>query len=223
MKAYCSDIGFRVTETAIQIYGGYGYCQEYPVEQFMRDVKIASIYEGTNGIQALDLVGRKLGLKKGKYFINLLSEMNGTIAHCKNIAELKDLSDDLQGAANKLAEIGMFFADCGKEGKFLIPVANAYPFLNMMGSVVLGWVLFWQAGLASEKLTALHKEKGIDASKAADFIKEDKEGAFYWGKILTARYYLRNVLPETYALASAIKNADMSVSEIPEHCFAYQI
>jgi alkylation response protein AidB-like acyl-CoA dehydrogenase len=65
IKAYCSDVGFKVTEQAIQVYGGYGYCSEYPVEQFMRDVKIASIYEGANGIQALDLVGRKLGMKKG--------------------------------------------------------------------------------------------------------------------------------------------------------------
>ncbi|HXK48118.1 MAG TPA: acyl-CoA dehydrogenase family protein, partial [Deltaproteobacteria bacterium] len=63
VKAYCTDVGFRVTETAMQCYGGYGYCSEYPVEQFLRDEKIASIYEGTNGIQALDLVGRKMGMK----------------------------------------------------------------------------------------------------------------------------------------------------------------
>ncbi|MCK7471915.1 MAG: hypothetical protein MZU95_14865 [Desulfomicrobium escambiense] len=72
VKAYCSDIGFRVTETAMQCYGGYGFCSEYPVEQFMRDEKIASIYEGANGIQALDLIGSKLGMKKGAYFMNLL-------------------------------------------------------------------------------------------------------------------------------------------------------
>ena len=74
-KAYCSDMAFRVTETALQVYGGYGYCSEYPVEQFMRDIKIASLYEGANGIQALDLIGRKLGMKKGLYFINLLGEI----------------------------------------------------------------------------------------------------------------------------------------------------
>ena len=76
-KAYCSDMAFRVTETAIQVYGGYGYCSEYPVEQFLRDVKIASLYEGTNGIQALDLIGRKLEMKKGLYFMNLLGEIQG--------------------------------------------------------------------------------------------------------------------------------------------------
>jgi hypothetical protein len=65
-KGVGSDLGFRVCETAIQIYGGYGYITEYPVEQFLRDCKIASIYEGTNGIQALDLVGRKLTMKRGQ-------------------------------------------------------------------------------------------------------------------------------------------------------------
>ena len=66
-------MGFRVTELAIQIHGGYGYCSEYPVEQFMRDAKIASIYEGTNGIQALDLVGRKLGYHQGALFKSMYS------------------------------------------------------------------------------------------------------------------------------------------------------
>ncbi|MBU2235062.1 MAG: acyl-CoA dehydrogenase, partial [Proteobacteria bacterium] len=117
-KAYCSDMGFRVTETAIQVYGGYGYCAEYPVEQFLRDEKIASIYEGTNGIQALDLVGRKLGLKKGMYFMNLLGKMGLTIA--KYQPALPDLAPDVQAGVNTLAETAMLFAASGKAGQFLI-------------------------------------------------------------------------------------------------------
>ena len=73
-KSWSTDMGFRVTEQAIQVYGGYGYIREYPVEQFMRDCKITSIYEGTNGIQALDLVGRKLGYKQGLLFKNIVAE-----------------------------------------------------------------------------------------------------------------------------------------------------
>jgi len=95
-KAYSTDIGFKVTEQAIQVYGGYGYCAEYPVEQFMRDEKIASIYEGANGIQALDLVGRKLGMKKGAYFMNLLIEMGNTIAKYKDVEGLSDLAADVK-------------------------------------------------------------------------------------------------------------------------------
>jgi hypothetical protein len=105
VKAYCSDMAFKVTELAIQIYGGYGYCAEYPVEQFMRDIKIASIYEGANGIQALDLVGRKLGLKKGLYFMSLLGEMNATVTTYQGNAALKNLAGDVQQAVNTLAEM----------------------------------------------------------------------------------------------------------------------
>ncbi|HDP80872.1 MAG TPA: acyl-CoA dehydrogenase, partial [Spirochaetes bacterium] len=134
-KAYNTDMGFRVTELAVQIYGGYGYCQDYPVEQFMRDLKIASLYEGTNGIQSLDLVGRKMAQKKGANFMNFLMEMNRTIEEYKNVKELTDLAAEVKNAVDLLGEMGMYFANCGKEGKFLVPVANSYPFLNLMGNI----------------------------------------------------------------------------------------
>jgi len=76
VKAYSTDMGFRITEWAIQVHGGYGYCGEYPVEQLCRDVKLGSIYEGTNGIQAMDLVGRKLSLKRGALFMGWVKEVN---------------------------------------------------------------------------------------------------------------------------------------------------
>jgi len=203
-KAYCSDMGFRVTETAIQVYGGYGYCAEYPVEQFLRDEKIASIYEGTNGIQALDLVGRKLGLKKGMYFMNLLGEMGLTIA--KYQSALPDLAPDVQAAMNTLAETAMLFAASGKAGKFLIPVANAYPFLMLMGQVVTAWLLLWEAGVAKEKLAT-------PDGGAADKL-------FYEGKVATARYFIKHVLPEVDAAAKAIKSEDVSMMDIADEAFA---
>jgi hypothetical protein len=75
VKAYCTDMGDVATSLAVQTYGGYSYCREYPVEQLMRDNRINGLYEGTNGIQALDLLGRKLGMKKGLYFMTLLVEI----------------------------------------------------------------------------------------------------------------------------------------------------
>ena len=206
LKAYGSDIAFRVTELAIQVYGGYGYCAEYPVEQFMRDEKIASLYEGANGIQALDLVGRKLGMKKGAYFMNLLGEMNAAIGRYKDNSGLKGLAEGVQGAVNALAEIGMFFATCGKEGKFLVPLAHAYPFLMMMGKVLSGWFLLWEAGVAAEKLA------GLDEGSS--------EAAFYKGKIAGAKYFIINVLPEVDAAVKAIKSEDLSILEIPDEGFA---
>ena len=203
-KAYCSDMAFRVTETAIQVYGGYGYCSEYPVEQFLRDEKIASIYEGANGVQALDLIGRKLGLKKGMYFMNLLGEIGQTIG--KYQSALPDLAPDVQAAVNTLAEVAMLFAASGKAGNFLLPLANAYPFLMLMGQVSMAWLLLWQAGVANEKLSA---PDGGGADKT-----------FYEGKIASARYFIKHVLPEVDAAAKAIKSGDVSMMKIPDEAFA---
>jgi hypothetical protein len=220
-KAYCSDMAFRVTEQAIQVYGGYGYCAEYPVEQFLRDEKIASLYEGTNGIQALDLVGRKLGLKKGLYFMNLLGEMGATAARCQ--AALPELASEVQTSVNALAEIAMFFAGSAKAGKFLIPVANATPFLMAMGKIVTAWMLLWQAGVAKEKLADLCRGAGVDPTDGGALgalIGGNADAAFYDGKIRSARYFILHVLPEVYAAFRSIRSEDLSMMDIADAGFA---
>ncbi|NPU85263.1 MAG: acyl-CoA dehydrogenase [Syntrophaceae bacterium] len=222
-KAYCSDIAFRVTELAIQTYGGYGYCAEYPVEQIMRDIKIASIYEGTNGIQALDLVGRKLGQKKGLYFMSLLGEMNATVAKYQANETLKPLAADVQQAVNTLAEMAMYFAGSVKSGKFMVPISNAYPFMMMMGKIVMAWLLLWEAGVAEEKLESIcaaKKVDGKDKAKLAALAGSDSEAAFYIGKVEEAKYFINHVLPEVDAAVKAIKSEDLSMIEIPEESFA---
>lgn len=221
-KAYCSDMAFRVTETAIQVYGGYGYCSEYPVEQFLRDEKIASIYEGTNGIQALDLVGRKLGMKKGMNLMSLLGEMNETVAKYEKRAGLADLCGEVRAAVNTLAETAMHFAANAKAGEFLAPVANAYPFLMLMGKVVMAWLLLWEAGVACGKLEEMCAGKGIDplnVPKRNALAKGDAEAAFYTGKAAAARYFIRHVLPEVDAAVKAIRSGDLTMIEIPEEAF----
>ncbi len=222
-KAFCSDIGFRVTETAMQVYGGYGYCSEYPVEQFMRDEKIASLYEGTNGIQALDLVGRKLGMKKGLNFMNLLGEMGKTVSKSKDIPELADLAGDLEEAVNALGQTSLFFAKTAKAGNFYVPVANAYPFLMMMGQVLAAWLLLWEAGVAEEKLGVICKAGGADRKNRAELsalIKDDSEAAFYHGKVLAARYYMKHILPEVQGTVKAIRSEDLSMMDIDDASFA---
>jgi len=222
-KAYCSDIAFRVTEIAIQTYGGYGYCAEYPVEQLMRDIKIASIYEGTNGIQSLDLVGRKLGQKKGLYFMSLLGEMNATVAKCQANEALKPLAADVQQAVSTLAEMAMYFAGSVKSGKFMIPISNAYPFMMMMGKIVMAWLLLWEAGIAQEKLESICAAQKIDVkdkAKLAALAGSDTEAAFYIGKVEEAKYFINHVLPEVDATVKAIKSEDLSMLDIPEESFA---
>ncbi len=221
-KSYCSDMGFRVTETAIQVYGGYGYCQDYPVEQFLRDEKIASIYEGTNGIQALDLVGRKLSQKKGANFINLLGAMNETIAECKKVEGISDLVEPVNEAVKLLGEMGLFFGGCAKEGKFMVPLSNAMPFLNMMGVITLGWLLLWQASIADGKISSILKDKGVDkgdAEKLNALLEDNNDAAYYDGKVRTARYYIKNILPEAEAIARGIKSEDLSYIDMNVESF----
>ena len=222
-KSWGSDIGFRVCELAIQVYGGYGYTSEYPVDQFMRDCKIASIYEGTNGIQALDLVARKLGQNKGANFVNFITQVNETIEKYKGNGALKDAFGELDKAKNTLAEIGGFFAQCGKEGKFLVPVGNAMSFLELMSNVTLGWLLLWQGAIAQEKLEKIKKDKGVtddDWAGLAELYKENKNAAYYQGKLQAAKYFANYVLPHVEATAKSIKKEDMSIMEIAEHSFA---
>ena len=102
VKSYCTERGMEVCSDAVQTYGGYGYCREYPVEQMMRDQKINLIYEGTNGIQAMDLLGRKLGMKKGLYFMNLLGLTQAAVAEAKANEGLKAEALIVEGATQCL-------------------------------------------------------------------------------------------------------------------------
>jgi alkylation response protein AidB-like acyl-CoA dehydrogenase len=222
-KAWGSDMGFRVTEYAIQVYGGYGFTSEYPVEQFMRDCKIASIYEGTNGIQAMDLVARKLGQNKGMNFVNFITLMTDMMSKVKPDGALKDALAEFEKAKNALADMGGFFAQCGSSGKFLVPIGNAYQFLELMSTVTLGFFLLWQGAIAEKKLTAIKQEKGVkddDWGAVAALYKDSKDAAFYQGKVAAAKFYGAYILPHVEAMAAAIKKEDMSIMEIAESAFA---
>jgi hypothetical protein len=162
-------------------------------------------------------------MKKGLYFMNMLGEMGATIAKYQEKHDLKELAADVQAAVNLLAETGMYFASCAKAGRFLIPVANAYPFLMMMGKVIMSWLLLWEAGVAAEQLTALYREQGIDPQNAGQvqaLIKDHQDAAFYAGKGASARYFIKHVLPEVYAASMAIRSEDLSMIEIADESFA---
>jgi hypothetical protein len=207
----------------MQCYGGYGYCSEYPIEQFLRDVKVASIY-GSNGLQALDLVARKMIVKEqGVYFMSLLGEMNTTVATFRVIAALKELAEDVQAAINTLTDVIRFFSSCSKEGKFFVFWGNAQPFLMMMGKIVCSWLLLCEAAIAQETLLELCSIKGVTCSDPSDlsrFIKENNDAAFYDGKIKTAKYFIKNVLPEINGIVKAIKSEDISIMEIADESFS---
>jgi hypothetical protein len=221
-RIYTADAGFRVTETAIQVHGRYGYFKGSPVEQFIRDIKINSIWELTTGIHSLIFVAQTMPQKEGQHFARLLGRMGRTIETYGNVEGIQDLAEDVQEKVQLLGEVGMFFGECAQKGSLLVPVSNATPFMHLMGHVCMGWLLFWQAGIAARKLESILNTNDInplDAQQKGEFISQNKDAAFYEGKILGARYFIKNILPGADALAKGIKSEDLSLLALPVNGF----
>ena len=221
VKAYCSDKGLLVCSMAMDVYGGYGYCSEYPVEQYLRDEKIATIYEGTNGIQSLTLVGRSLGQRKGLNAMNLFGEIQKNISNLKGHTDLGKYAAILEEAGNACMDLTMFFAQTGKAGDFLLPVVNAYKFMEIFGDVLVGHFLMQGAGIASEKISAIFQEKGADdIGKKKALESEDREAAFYSGRIASAKFFAAEALTTVKARCESIKMGDKVPLEITEAAFS---
>jgi len=220
-KAYSSDMACLVTSKAVDVYGGYGYCQEYPVEQYMRDVKIACLYEGTNGIQSLDLVGRKLGMNKGMNTMNMMGEIDATIKKAKSIDDLKKYADKLEEAYFAIVDLTMTFAALGKSSSFLIPILNASPYLDIFGDMILGHFLLQGAAIAKGKLDAIFAAKGADSiGKKRALVHTDQDVAFYEGKIAAAKFFAVEVLSSVKAKCEAIKMGEKTPIEMAIESFA---
>ena len=220
-KAYSSDMAMLITSKAIDVYGGYGFCQEYPVEQYMRDCKIACLYEGTNGIQSLDLVGRKLGQNKGMNVMNMIGEIGATIAKAKQVPELQKYAAYLEEANNAVIDLTMTFAALGKSSSFLIPILNASPYLEIFGDLLIGHFLLQGAAIAQEKLNAIYAEKGADTKGTQRALVHDNaDVAFYQGKIAAAKFFAVEVLFLVKSKCAAIKVADKVPIEMADESFA---
>ena len=201
LKSYCSDRGFEVCVQAMQVYGGYGYTKEYPVEQYARDAKITSIYEGTNGIQAMDFLGRKMAMNNGKVFMDALAEIQKTVAMGKETDETKEMANEVEKAANKLGEVAMHLGMTAMGGEVKKAFAYASPLLEVTGDVIMAWMLLWRAVVATKKLVEGANKKDID---------------FYQGQLKTANFFIYTVLPGTLGKMDAIKITNSAVNEISE-------
>jgi len=214
-KAYASDMGFESCITAIQVLGGYGYCKEYPVEQYARDSKITSIYEGTNGIQALDLLGRKLAMKGGMLFLNFLTDLTQFADTHHAHPKLGKYAQALARAKDVLADTTMAFQTKTMSGDMVYLVSQATPYLRMFSEVVCAWMLLEQAVVAQEKLDAILKEKGAtDGAREQALLRENDEARFYAGKIASMKFYVTQILPDVQAKAAAMQSEDRTVLDV---------
>jgi hypothetical protein len=203
-KGYVSDRAFDVCDMGVQMFGGYGYTREYPQEQLLRDCKITHIYEGTNGIQAMDLLGRKLGLNQGQSFRDLLDEMRKTAAAAKAVPGLEALAEASEILIARLEEVALHMAETARSEKMLNAYAAAYPFMEVTGDAVMAWMLLWRAAIAGRKLAEGAKKK---------------DAAFYEGQIMSARFFINNFIPVTLGKMTAILANDGTVVEISEDAF----
>jgi len=203
-KGYVTDRAFEVCSTGVQVYGGYGFTREYPQEQLLRDCRITMIYEGTNGIQAMDLLGRKLGMNKGKPIMDLMGEIQKVIAQAKALESTKAHAARLEKALNRLGEVAMHLGAKAMSPEVMSAFAFAHPFLEASGDVILGWMLLWRSTIAAQKL-----EKG----------GKKKDKAFYEGQMKTVQYFMEAVMPITMGKMDAIMATSNAAVEISEDAF----
>ncbi len=199
-KGYATDRAFDVCNDGVQVYGGYGYTKEYLQEQLLRDCRITMIYEGTNGIQAMDLLGRKLGLNKGQAIMDLMGEMQKTIAQGKENELTSALAEEVEKSLNKLGEVAMDIGQKAMSDKVLNAFAHAYSFMEVCGDVVLAWMLLWRANIAAAK---------VDKAKKKDV-------AFYQGQLKNLEHFVQTVLPTTRGKMNVIMQTSGSAIDIEE-------
>ena len=185
-KAWISDLGVELSSMAIQIYGGMGYVEETGVAQYLRDSRIAPIYEGTNGIQALDLMFRKLPLDNGQAMQRLLGDVQKVIDDMKNEDEIiSSMAEKLQKEVNTLSEVTLWLGGRMLEGELVDASAAATPYLKMFGQVLGGYYMGKAAILANKKYKETNDE-------------------FYSDKLTLSKFYIEQLLPLSSGYASAV-------------------
>ncbi|MCP3898521.1 MAG: acyl-CoA dehydrogenase, partial [Desulfobacteraceae bacterium] len=199
-KGYITDRAFEICSQGVQVFGGYGYIEEYPVSQLLRDCRITLLYEGTNGVQAMDLLGRKLGLNKGKPIMDLFGEMQKTVAAAKKIPSLETEAVKIEELFNKLAEVALHMGQTAMSEKVLSAFANAHPFLDATGDVMMGWMLLWRATIAATKLEKAKK----------------KDIPFYEGLLKSLTFFAETKAPVTIGrMNSLMKTSSVAVDIDP--------
>lgn len=217
-KAGNSDLAWLVTSEAMQVYGGYGYCSEYPVEQLARDCKILAIYEGTNGIQSMDLVMRKLLMNPELFnFTVFKKRIAETCSKAEGIVDNKYIAA-VKEAVEKMETTVQTLAGWRDARKILDIFAIATPLQQAMRMVAHAWMHLWSMTVAVPKLKGIAGD--IEGEKVTAVVKDNAEAAFYYGKILSGKFYLSTELKHLYGYLGYITGGDpAAVNECFEEVF----
>jgi alkylation response protein AidB-like acyl-CoA dehydrogenase len=201
IKGYGTDKGYEIATNAQQVYGGHGYIAEWGMEQYVRDARISMIYEGTNGVQAMDLVGRKLAMNGGRAVQAFFKVVGEDVAAGKADPATADFAARLEKANGELQQATLWFLQNGMKNPENVG-AGAQPYLHLMGIVAVG--LMWlRMAMAAAKL------------KAAG----EGDPAFLDAKLVTARYYAERIMPDAGALRRKIEGGAEAMMALPPEMF----
>jgi hypothetical protein len=213
-KGWACETGLDVTRSGMQILGGVGFTKDFPMEQYYRDLRISAIYEGTTGIQALDLVGRKMTMKKGRLFMALLGKFGQLYEANKNHARLGQDLEVWKGAYDTMTVCSMTFTEMMKEKGLSGAVLYATPFMFLLAAVTAGYFFLQQGLVAYGKLEELKKESNVHEEGLADFLQENARARFYDNKLQTLDYFLNVLLPRYQSYSVPILNKNYTALEI---------
>lgn len=188
MKTYASEQGSRSAALAIQTLGGYGYTVDFPVQQHYRDLKIMSLYEGTTGIQSLDLLGRKVTMDKGAAWKVWRAAVDTTIQEAEQNEELKPFAQQLSDACKRAQEVLVHLGAFAQKGEIDRYLADATVFMEMIGQIVIAWQWLKMANVSARALQR----------------NETEDRAFHESKIHTMKFFFRHELPQAHAHAEVL-------------------
>ena len=200
LKAYLTDQGFQTASDALQVHGGSGFTEHFPASQYVRDSRITMIYEGTNGIQALDLVGRKLAANGGRAVMSFFAEVDAYVGKDGHDAAVKPFVDGLAGAKAQLQEATLWLMQNGMANPDNAGAAST-DYLHLFGLTGLAYMWSLQAEAAQAKIAAGDNDP------------------FYAHKLTTARYFLERVLPDAGAHLAKLKTGSATMMELPAEAF----
>ncbi|NNF34450.1 MAG: acyl-CoA dehydrogenase, partial [Saprospiraceae bacterium] len=204
-KTYPSEKGIESISNGLQVLGGYGFTMDFVLQQYYRDIRIMTLYEGTTGIQSLDLLGRKVTMAEGKALFLLTNKINETLAASRTYDDLKLYADQLEAKMGDIQEVLTHLMPYAMRGEFETYLADATIFMEMMSTAVIAYQWLKMATKAKEYLVTGNKTYSTD---------------FYEGKIHTMKFFFKYELPKVLSCKDTIMNTEMlTLSETGEKVF----